>query len=45
MSPHMRVEFHRVPYWRALRPRWVWILVGASVGFAYGFGLGVVLFY
>lgn len=29
----MRIEYVRVPYWRArLRPRWVWMVIGFLLG-------------
>jgi hypothetical protein len=37
----MYVEYVRVPYWRALRPRWVWLSVGFSAGFIAGVLVGI----
>lgn len=37
---NMRVDTVRVPYWRALRPRWVWMIVGGAWGFVVGILIG-----
>lgn len=32
----MYIEYIRVPYWRTLRPRWIWMMLGFITGFAMG---------
>jgi len=38
-----RIEYVRVPYWRALRPRWMWVGLGFMAGTVMGIALGVTL--
>lgn len=39
----VHVEYARVPYWRALRPRYVWLGVGFGTGLIIGFAIGVCI--
>jgi hypothetical protein len=35
----LNIHYVRVPYWRTLRPRWVW----TSIGFVLGLAVGVII--
>lgn len=39
----MHIEYVRIPYWRTLRPRWVWLALGCVTGFVTGFVVGAII--
>lgn len=40
---NVRIDYMRVPYWRALRPRYVWVGLGFIAGGIAGFIMGVII--